>query len=149
MTNFQEIWTISILLLSSILFDNLILLSSKPYRCLPKLCSHPNLGLNIALAHKYRWTRNMIFSEIFENQNFKKMHNIEIKFSVATRNYAMTYYQSLEEIPWPLRPAKIKNIAGRLPENSRNSFIDLQSRKTVKKTEQKLLCSIKDEIYFY
>ena len=29
------------------------------------------------------------------------------------------------------------NIAGRLPENSRNSFIDLQSQKTVKKTDQK------------
>ena len=66
------------------------------------------------------------------------MHNIEVKFSVATRNYAMTYYQSLEEFPWPLRPTKIKNIAGRLPENSRNSFIDLQSQKTAKKTEQKI-----------
>ena len=32
---------------------------------------------------------------------------------------------------------RIKNIAGRLPENSRNSFVDLQSKKTVKKTEQK------------
>ena len=32
---------------------------------------------------------------------------------------------------------KTVNIAGRLPENSRNSFVDLQSPKTVKKTEQK------------
>ena len=32
------------------------------------------------------------------------------------------------------------NIAGRLPENSRNSFVDLQSqKKTVKKTDQKKL----------
>ena len=29
------------------------------------------------------------------------------------------------------------NIAGRLPEKSRNSFVDLQSKKTVKKTHQK------------
>ena len=30
-----------------------------------------------------------------------------------------------------------KNIAGRLPENSRNRFVDRQSKKTVKKAEQK------------
>ena len=30
-----------------------------------------------------------------------------------------------------------KNIAGRLPENSRNRFVDRQSKKTVKKTDQK------------
>ena len=29
------------------------------------------------------------------------------------------------------------NTAGRLPKNSRNSFVDLQSKKTVKKTDQK------------
>ena len=29
------------------------------------------------------------------------------------------------------------NIAGRLPENSRNRFVDRQSKKTVKKTDQK------------
>ena len=33
--------------------------------------------------------------------------------------------------------AIINNIAGRLKENSRNSFVDLQSQKTVKKTDQK------------
>ena len=34
---------------------------------------------------------------------------------------------------------KIENIAGRLPENSRNSFADLQSqKKTVKKNDQKI-----------
>ena len=33
----------------------------------------------------------------------------------------------------------IKNIAGRLPENSRNRFVDRQSKKTVKKTDQKKL----------
>ena len=32
---------------------------------------------------------------------------------------------------------KIKNIAGRLPENSRNRFVDRPSKKTVKKTDQK------------
>ena len=31
----------------------------------------------------------------------------------------------------------LKNIAGRLPENSRNRFVDRQSEKTVKKTDQK------------
>ena len=29
------------------------------------------------------------------------------------------------------------NIAGRLPENSRNRFVDRQSKKPVKKTDQK------------
>ena len=33
---------------------------------------------------------------------------------------------------------QILNIAGRLPENSRNSFVDLQSQKTVKKTPKKI-----------
>ena len=32
---------------------------------------------------------------------------------------------------------KVKNIAVRLPENSRNSFVDLQSQKKVKKADQK------------
>ena len=32
---------------------------------------------------------------------------------------------------------KNKNIAGRLPEKSRNRFVDRQSKKTVKKTDQK------------
>ena len=32
----------------------------------------------------------------------------------------------------------LKNIAGRLPENSRNRFVDRQSKKTVKKTEQRI-----------
>ena len=36
-------------------------------------------------------------------------------------------------------PTILTNIAGRLPENSRNSFVDLQSKKTVKKTDQKNL----------
>ena len=30
------------------------------------------------------------------------------------------------------------NIAGRLPENNRNSFVDLQPQKTIKKTDQKI-----------
>ena len=29
------------------------------------------------------------------------------------------------------------NIAGRLPENSRNRFVDRKSKKTIKKTDQK------------
>ena len=32
---------------------------------------------------------------------------------------------------------KIKNIAGTLPQNSRNSFVDMQSKKSKKKTDQK------------
>ena len=33
--------------------------------------------------------------------------------------------------------SSIKHIAGRLPENSRTSFVDLQSQKNSKKTDQK------------
>ena len=42
------------------------------------------------------------------------------------------------------------NIAGRLPENSRNRFVDLHSKKTVKKTDQKkIVFSLKaDMLYF-
>ena len=37
--------------------------------------------------------------------------------------------------------AQINNIAGRLPENSRNSFVDLQSQKQLKRQTKKLLFS--------
>ena len=33
--------------------------------------------------------------------------------------------------------ANAKNIARRLPENSRNRFVDRQSKKTVRRTDQK------------
>ena len=36
------------------------------------------------------------------------------------------------------RKQTYENIAGRLPENSRNSFVDLQSQKTVIKTDQEI-----------
>ena len=35
---------------------------------------------------------------------------------------------------------KTENTAGRLPENSHNSFVDLQYKKTVKKADQKQTC---------
>ena len=42
---------------------------------------------------------------------------------------------------WPNCPSRslfiLTNIAGRLPENSRNSFVDLQTQKTVKEADQK------------
>ena len=42
------------------------------------------------------------------------------------------------------------NIAGRLPEISRNSFVDLQSqKKTLKKTDlKKIVCSLKADVIF-
>ena len=40
-------------------------------------------------------------------------------------------------------------IAGRLPEKSRNSFVDLQSKKAEKKTDQKILFSLKDEALYF
>ena len=48
---------------------------------------------------------------------------------VLIRSQRMT-----KEKDWKKRE---KNIAGRLPENSRNRFVDRQSKKTVKKTDQK------------
>ena len=47
----------------------------------------------------------------------------------------------------PIR--KIENIAGRLLENSRNSFVDLQS-KNIKKTDQeKFVCSLKADMLHF
>ena len=43
---------------------------------------------------------------------------------------------------------KSTNIAGRLPENSRNSFVDLQSQKTVKKTK-KIVFSLKTDLLYF
>ena len=42
-----------------------------------------------------------------------------------------------EDIFWGKSVENFQNIAGRLPENSRNRFVDRQSKKTVKKTDQK------------
>ena len=75
------------------------------------------------------------------------------KSSVTYRNYAVTHCQTLEEVPWLLRqekPEKEKNIAGRLPENSRNRFVDRQSKKNSKKDRpKKFVFSLKaDLIYF-
>ena len=42
------------------------------------------------------------------------------------------------------------NIAGRFPENGRNSFVDLQSQKNGKKDRpKKLLFSLKDEMLYF
>ena len=45
---------------------------------------------------------------------------------------------------------KFHNIAGRLPENSRNSFVDLQSQKNIKRDRpKKFVFSLKaDMLYF-
>ena len=46
-------------------------------------------------------------------------------------------------------PSKKKNIAGRLPENSRNSFVDLQSQKNSQKGRKKFVFSLTaDMLYF-
>ena len=41
------------------------------------------------------------------------------------------------------------NIAGRLLENSRNRFVDRQSKKTVKKTDKKLVFSLKADLLYF
>ena len=54
---------------------------------------------------------------------FQKTQRFGARFSVFEENFVIKL---------------IKNIAGRLPENSRNRFVDRQSKKkTVKKTGQK------------
>ena len=69
------------------------------------------------------------------NFNYKALDVTEIENVNGPKNYR-----------WRQR---IENIAGRLPENSRNSFVDLQSQKTVKKTDQKIVFSLKaDMLYF-
>ena len=51
------------------------------------------------------------------------------------------------------KPKSLKrseNIAGRLPENSRNRFVDRQSKKTVKKTDQKnFVFSLKADLLYF
>ena len=43
----------------------------------------------------------------------------------------------------------MENIAGRLPENSRNSFVDPHAQKTVKNRPKKFASSLKaDMLYF-
>ena len=51
----------------------------------------------------------------------------------------MDWENNLETNPFKQieNSANINNIAGRLPENSRNSFVDLQSQKNSKKKQTK------------
>ena len=60
-----------------------------------------------------------------------------------------------EKIHWPLRiewlknDRKIYNIADRLPEDSRNSFVDLHSQNSKKDRPKKSVFSLKaDMLYF-
>ena len=41
------------------------------------------------------------------------------------------------------------NIAGRLSKNSRTRFVDWQSKKTVKKTDQKIVFSLKADLLYF
>ena len=43
----------------------------------------------------------------------------------------------------------LQNIAGRLPENSRNRLVDRQSKKTVKKTPKKFAFSLKADLLYF
>ena len=64
-------------------------------------------------------------------------------------------YNSISRLRQPLPPQnrhalnknKSNNIAGRLPENSRNRFVDRQSKKTVKKDRpKKFVFSLKTDL---
>ena len=44
---------------------------------------------------------------------------------------------------------QVTNIAGRLPENNHNNWVDLQSKKTVKKTDQKIHLFMKADILYF
>ena len=61
-------------------------------------------------------------------------------------------YQNFKSPPfamnqtWSTMTSIVLNIAVRLPENSRNSFVDLQSNS---KTEQKIVFSLKAEMLSY
>ena len=59
-----------------------------------------------------------------------------IKFALTTS----VIYFKMSEL---MSVATKNNIAGRLPENSRNSFVDLWSKKNKKKTDQKIVFSLR------
>ena len=44
---------------------------------------------------------------------------------------------------------KVINIAGRLPKNSRNRFVDRQSQKTVKKRPKKFVFSLTADLLYF
>ena len=45
--------------------------------------------------------------------------------------------------------SEMGNIAGRLPENSRNRFVDRKSKKTIKKTDQKIRLFIEADLLYF
>ena len=67
-----------------------------------------------------------------------KNHDDEIKKNQEKANNSLSY-----------RCAAIKNIAGRLPENRRSRFVDLQSQKKQLWQTKKFVFSLKaDMLYF-
>ena len=60
--------------------------------------------------------------------NNKRKKNFKGKLCIELKRHTFTTIASRFD-----REQLKNNIAGRLPENSRNSFVDLQSKKTVKK----------------
>ena len=87
---------------------------------------------------------NCLFDELVSAYNKKSEKSFrDTRFSIGTQKLIMNKLKKVfnnEKLQTrPMAKAlKNLNIADRLPENSSNSFIDLPSQKTIKKTDQKI-----------
>ena len=71
----------------------------KPWR----MSLAPGAG-KIKTIEKIQTWKNCVFL------NYLNSHNLNlVKHSFTSRNYAVNYYQTLEEVPWLLRLEKTKN----------------------------------------
>ena len=87
-------------------------------------------------SEKANFGSNTVFSLCFKIRA-KKFHAAKLlAFSLHLFWRDQNHYSNLTSKIMKMCE-QILNIAGRLPENSRNRFVDRQSKKTVKKTDQK------------
>ena len=73
----------------------------------------------------YEWIEKTILKKIRSKNKKKKQKKINVKMPHAIKK------------PLARNENSIQNIAGRLPENSRNRFVDRQSKKNSKKDRPK------------
>ena len=73
---------------------------------------------------------------------------IKPKFIASFGLVRLAYERGISDSRKKARSPNYKNIAGRSPENSRNSFVDLQSQKTVKRQTKKKFLFIKSDAIF-
>ena len=93
-------------------------------------------------------------TQVFDHNRMKerKLGNLEKKLIQINQPGRMSEKAAIAitKVGIERREKLMKNIADRLSENSRNSFVDLQSQKIVEKTDRKkIVFSLKTDMLYF